>query len=107
MAERSVDVGHPRACLGDVVVNRRDQLEDREAAGIEKVVGLDDLTTGDLRIRTWKSIVESPSFKTHFTPGQTLFGKRRAYLRKVAFADFEGVCTQNILVLESKDPSVL
>jgi len=96
-----------RVALGDVVTNRRDQIEDREAAGIERVVGLDDLTPGDIRIRTWKTVGESPSFKTRFTSGQTLFGKRRAYLRKVALADFDGVCTQNILVLESKDPTVL
>ncbi|MBF2758904.1 MAG: restriction endonuclease subunit S [Ectothiorhodospiraceae bacterium AqS1] len=93
--------------FGDVVVNRRDQIQDRKSAGIERVVGLDDIVSGDLRIRTWKGINESPSFKTHFKPGQTLFGKRRAYLRKVAYAEFEGICTQNILVLESKNPNIL
>jgi type I restriction enzyme, S subunit len=96
-----------RVALGDVVANRRDQVDDRGSAGIDRVVGLDDLISGDLRVRRWKSVDDSPSFTTRFRPGQTLFGKRRAYLRKVAFADFEGVCTQNILVLESKDPNVL
>jgi type I restriction enzyme, S subunit len=93
--------------FGEVVLNRREQIQDRKSAGIERIVGLDDLVAGDLRIRSWKSTGESPSFKTHFKPGQTLFGKRRAYLRKVAFAKFEGVCTQNILVLESKEPGTL
>ena len=40
-------------------------------------------------------------------PGQVLFGKRRAYLRKVAVADFDGVCSGDIYVLEPKDPAVL
>ena len=106
MTER-LKKGWARVTLGDVVANCRDQVQDREAAGIERIIGLDDLISGDLRIQSWKPINESPSFKTHFKPGQTLFGKRRAYLRKVAFADFEGVCTQNILVLESKDHKIL
>ncbi len=36
-----------------------------------------------------------------------LFGKRRAYQRKVAVADFSGVCSGDIYVLETKDPKVL
>ena len=40
-------------------------------------------------------------------PGQTLFGKRRAYQRKVAFAEFEGICSGDILTFEPKDPDVL
>jgi type I restriction enzyme S subunit len=36
-----------------------------------------------------------------------LFGKRRAYQRKVAVADFDGICSGDIYVLETKDPSVL
>ena len=96
-----------RVAFGDVVVNRRDQIIDRVSAGIERIVGLEDLTSGDLRIQSWKGIDGSPSFRTLFKPGQTLFGKRRAYLRKVAVANFEGLCTQNILVLESKHPDML
>ena len=40
-------------------------------------------------------------------PGQVLFGKRRAYQRKVAVADFAGVCSGDIYVLETKDPKSL
>jgi type I restriction enzyme S subunit len=36
-----------------------------------------------------------------------LFGKRRAYQRKVAVADFSGVCSGDIYVLETKDSKVL
>ncbi len=42
-----------------------------------------------------------------FKPGQVLFGKRRAYQRKVAVADFTGVCSGDIYVLESQDASAL
>ena len=36
-----------------------------------------------------------------------LFGKRRAYQRKVAVADFDGVCSGDIYVFETKDAKVL
>ncbi len=39
--------------------------------------------------------------------GQTLFDKRRAYQRKVAYAEFEGICSGDILTFEPKNPKVL
>ena len=36
-----------------------------------------------------------------FRPGHVLFGKRRAYQRKVAVPDFSGVCSGDIYVFES------
>lgn len=93
--------------FGDVVENVRRNIKNREEAGIEFVLGLDDIETGNLHVTGWKNIEAKPSFRTHFKPGQTLFGKRRAYLRKVAYAEFEGVCTQNILVFETKNPDIL
>jgi type I restriction enzyme S subunit len=38
---------------------------------------------------------------TPFEPEDTLFGRLRPYLHKVAFADFSGVCSPEILVLRS------
>jgi type I restriction enzyme S subunit len=40
--------------------------------------------------------------KTHFLPGDVLFGKLRPYLRKYAQPDFEGVCSSEIWVLRGK-----
>ena len=34
-----------------------------------------------------------------FQAGDVLFGKRRAYLKKVAVADFDGICSGDILCL--------
>lgn len=36
-----------------------------------------------------------------------MFGKRRAYQRKVAYAEFEGICSGDILTFEPKDKKVL
>lgn len=89
-----------RVAFGDVVRLSKARVADPEAAGIERVVGLEHIEPGDLRIRRWGDVADGTTFTTLFKPGQVLFGKRRAYQRKVAVADFEGVCSGDIYVLE-------
>ncbi|MFC1997639.1 restriction endonuclease subunit S, partial [Chloroflexota bacterium] len=57
--------------------------------------------------RSWGLVAEGTTFTNYFQSGQVLFGKRRAYQRKVAVADFDGVCSGDIYVLEPKNPAVL
>lgn len=89
-----------RVAFGDVVRLSKARVADPEAAGIERVVGLEHIEPGHLRIWRWGDVADGTTFTTLFKPGQVLFGKRRAYQRKVAVADFEGVCSGDIYVLE-------
>ncbi len=101
MLERPISkAGWTRVAFGDVVRLSKSRVADPEAAGIERVVGLEHIEPGDLRIRRWGDVADGTTFTTLFKPGQVLFGKRRAYQRKVAVADFEGVCSGDIYVLE-------
>lgn len=101
MLERPISkAGWTRVAFGDVVRLSKARAADPEAAGIERVVGLEHIEPGDLRIRRWGDMADGTTFTTLFKPGQVLFGKRRAYQRKVAVADFEGVCSGDIYVLE-------
>ncbi len=93
--------------FGDVVQLSKARSQDPLADGIERYVGLEHLEPGDLRIRSWGNVADGVTFTSVFQPGQVLFGKRRAYQRKVAVADFSGVCSGDIYVLETKDPNVL
>jgi restriction endonuclease S subunit len=93
--------------FGDVVKLNTDRIADPAAAGIERYVGLEHIEPEDLRIRRWGLVAEGTTFTNYFKPGQTLFGKRRAYQRKVAVADFEGVCSGDIYVFEPKDNCLL
>lgn len=93
--------------FGDVVRLSKERTVDPDADGFERYVGLEHIEPGSLRIRRWGDVAEGTTFTSVFRPGQVLFGKRRAYQRKVAVADFDGVCSGDIYVLESKDSSVL
>lgn len=67
-----------------------------------KYVSVEHIETGKLKIESWIN-EEMPTFFRTFKPGQILFGKRRAYQRKVAIADFEGICSPHIWALEAQN----
>lgn len=104
---KTLKPGWRRVKFGDVVRLSKARSQDPLADGIERFVGLEHLEPGDLRIRSWGSVADGVTFTSVFQPGQVLFGKRRAYQRKVAVADFSGVCSGDIYVLETKDAQVL
>lgn len=107
MTEHTLKPGWTAVKFGDVVRLNADRVADPLAAGIQRYVGLEHITPDDLRIRSWGLVEEGTTFTNYFKPGQVLFGKRRAYQRKVAVADFEGVCSSDIYVFEPKDGCLL
>ena len=100
---KALKTGSRRVKFGDVVRLSKARSQDPLADGIERYVGLEHLEPSDLSIRSWGSVADGVTFTSVFQPGQVLFGKRRAYQRKVAVADFSGVCSGDIHVLETKD----
>lgn len=94
--------GWARVAFGDVVRLVRERSADPKADGLDRYVGLEHLEPGDSRIRRWGDVAVGTTFTNVFRVGQVLFGKRRAYQRKVAVANFDGVCSGDIYVLEPK-----
>lgn len=78
------------------------------ADGYDKYIGLEHLDSGSLKIKRWGSVAEdNPSFTRVFKKGQILFGKRRPYLKKAAIAEFDGICSGDIIVMEPKGDLML
>jgi type I restriction enzyme S subunit len=107
MREQTLKPGWTWVKFGDVVRLNTDRCADPAAEGIERYVGLEHIEPEDLRIRRWGLVADGTTFTNRFKPGQVLFGKRRAYQRKVAVADFEGICSSDIYVFEPKDEYLL
>lgn len=107
MNNNTLRPGWRQVKFGDVVQLSKARSQDPLADGIERYVGLEHLEPGDLRIRSWGNVADGVTFTSVFKPGQVLFGKRRAYQRKVAVADFSGVCSGDIYVLETQDSRIL
>jgi len=91
----------------DVIHLSTTRTPDPASSGIDRFVGLEHIEPENLHIRSWGNVADGTTFTNTFKRGQVLFGKRRAYQRKVAVADFDGVCSGDIYVFESKDPNVL
>ena len=93
--------------FGDVVRNVDISVRDPLQQGLERYVGLEHLDPESLHIKRWGLIANGTSFTRKFTQGQVLFGKRRAYQRKAAVAEFPGICSGDILVFEPADDQLL
>jgi type I restriction enzyme, S subunit len=93
--------------FADIVHLSTSRTADPASAGIDRFVGLEHIEPENLHIRSWGNVADGTTFTSTFKRGQVLFGKRRAYQRKVAVADFDGVCSSDIYVFESKNPNVL
>jgi len=107
MSEKSLKPGWKMVKFGEVVKNANLVEREPEANGVERIVGLEHIDPENLHVRRWNSVADGTSFTRKFVPGQTLFGKRRAYQRKVAYAEFEGICSGDILTFEPKNRKVL
>ena len=95
--------------FGDVVRQVKDRV-DPETAGLDRFVAGEHMDTDDLRIRRWGEIGAGylgPAFHMRFRPGHVLYGSRRTYLRKVAVADFEGICANTTFVVEPSTQELL
>lgn len=94
--------------FGDIVQDVKCNI-DRENNPFEFYVAGDHLDSEDLTIRRrgrFSTDDVGPAFVRKFTAGQILYGSRRTYLKKVAVADFDGICANTTFVFESKDPSL-
>jgi len=74
--------------------------KDPAAEGLDHVIGLEHIEPNNLHITHWDTLEKETTFTRKFKKGQVLFGRRRAYQRKVAYAEFDGICSGDILVFE-------
>ena len=95
-----------RVRFGDVVENLNETCDPAEA-GLERFIAMEHLEPGSLHIRECGSVADGTTFNRRCRPGQVLFGKRRAYQRKVAVAEFDAVVSGDIYVFASKGDRLL
>ena len=98
--------GWQRVRFGDVVQNVSETEREPFSAGIERFIGLEHLEPGSLTLPRG-DVADGTSFTRRCRPGQVLFGKRRAYQRKVAVAEFDAVVSGDIYVFAPKGDRLL
>jgi len=92
-----------KVSFGEVVQEVRTTSKNPLSEGLERLVGLEHIEPENIHIKNWGFIKNGTTFNRKFSKGQVLFGRRRAYLKKAAVADFNGICSGDITVMEARD----
>jgi type I restriction enzyme, S subunit len=89
--------------IAEMISERIDPSE----AEVERYVGLEHLDPETLQIKRWGVPSDVKGTKLRFYESDIIFGKRRAYQRKLAVADFEGICSAHAMVLRARPDACL
>ncbi|MEW1962747.1 hypothetical protein AB0269_09830 [Microbacterium sp. NPDC077644] len=98
-----------RVRLGDVAAASKEKVDPGDGS-VDRYIAGEHMDTDDLKLHRWGDPDEvdlGPAFHRRFRPGQVLYGSRRTYLRKVAVAEFDGVCANTTFVVETSAADVL
>ncbi|MDQ1255013.1 MAG: type restriction enzyme subunit [Euryarchaeota archaeon] len=76
-----------------------DRIEKPTESGLSDYIGLEHLDTDCIRIKRFGSTEDVDATKFLCKKGDIIFGKRRAYLRKLAVSDREAVVSAHSMVL--------
>jgi type I restriction enzyme S subunit len=71
-------------------------------AGTKRYIGLEHIEPGNIRIQRWGKADDVRSLKTAFQQGDVLYGKLRPYLDKAVLAEWDGICSTDILVIRAQ-----
>lgn len=85
----------------DEIAQKISKTIDPNETTLETYVGLEHIDAEDLHIRRKGSPDDVKGGKLRCYPGDIIFGKRRAYQRKAAIVDFDGICSAHAFVLRA------
>ncbi len=92
--------------FGDIAENVAVRVEPAEAQ-TDVYVGLERLDPETLHLRKWGHPSDVTGQKLAFKKGDVIFGRRRAYQRKLAVAEFDGICSAHAMVVRAKPEMIL
>ncbi len=92
--------------FGDIAENVAVRVDPSEAQ-TEVYVGLEHLDPETIHLREWGHPSDVTGQKLAFKKGDVIFGRRRAYQRKLAVAEFDGICSAHAMVVRAKPEIIL
>ena len=94
--------------LGILFDKVNDQINPQNKTGSTAYIGLENIesNSGNIVGDINSEMEAIKSMKTVFKTGDILYGKLRPNLNKVWFADRDGICSTDILVLRSRDKKI-
>ena len=106
MISQPLETGWTTVKFGDIAENVAVRVEPAEAQ-TDVYVGLEHLDPETLHLRKWGHPSDVTGQKLAFEKGDVIFGRRRAYQRKLAVAEFDGICSAHAMVVRAKPEMIL
>jgi restriction endonuclease S subunit len=100
MIEQQLPKGWERVKFGEIAQNISKRVEPSKTK-LNVYIGLEHIDPESLKIQRHGTPADVKGQKLLVKKGQIIFGKRRAYQRKVAIADYDGICSAHAMVLEA------
>ena len=91
--------------LREIASLRRENINPKASLDLN-YVGLEHIDSGESYLNRWGDASEVKSAKSRFYPNDVLYGKLRSYLDKAVFAEMEGICSTDILVVTSNSKTI-
>jgi len=92
----------PQYRFEEIAINSKEKKKPTEEDKYT-YIGLEHLDSGSLTVSRWGSDVAPIGEKLVMHKGDVLFGKRRAYQKKVAIAPFDGIFSAHGMVLRPRE----
>lgn len=106
MSTQSLKPGWKMVKFGDIAQNVAVRVDPADAK-TDVYVGLEHLDPSTLHLRQWGQPSDVTGQKLAFKKGDVIFGRRRAYQRKLAIAEFDGICSAHAMVVRAKPKMIL
>ena len=106
MSTQSLKPGWKMVKFGDVAQNVAVRVDPADAK-TDVYVGLEHLDPSTIHLRQWGHPTDVTGQKLAFKKGDVIFGRRRAYQRKLAVAEFDGICSAHAMVVRAKPKMIL
>ncbi len=106
MSKRSLKPGWNMVKFGDIAQNVAVRVDPADAR-TDVYVGLEHLDPSTIHLRQWGHPSDVTGQKLAFKKGDVIFGRRRAYQRKLAVAEFDGICSAHAMVVRAKSKIIL
>ena len=106
LSEKQIQAGWQIVRFDEIARSISKRVEPAET-DLEVYVGLEHLDPQSLRIDRRGVPADVKGQKLRVRPGQIIFGKRRAYQKKLAVADFDGICSAHAMVLEAVSGKII
>lgn len=106
MTAQQLPEGWQMVKFGDIAKHISTRVEPSETE-LDIYVGLEHLDPDSLKIKRHGVPSDVAGQKLLVKKGQIIFGKRRAYQRKIAVADWDCICSAHAMVLEANSEKVI